>query len=110
MADGNYAPTCAWTGASGATYNYWVYPVGQPLKGEAGNYIFARLDERRRWVPVYIGQTNDLSERFDYHHAMDCIRRNGATHIHAHLNHDARARLSEETDLRASHWTSCNKQ
>ena len=41
-----------------------------------------------------------LSERFDSHHKMPCIRLQGATHIHVHQNDDGvAARRLEERDL-----------
>ncbi|HXF88592.1 MAG TPA: GIY-YIG nuclease family protein [Xanthobacteraceae bacterium] len=101
-------PTCNWQGVSGRVYKYWVHPIKTPLKAAAGNYIFAKLNNLDQWVPVYIGQTENLSERFDNHHAMPCIKRNGATHIHAHLNSDEKARIEEEGDLIAAYSTSCN--
>ena len=110
MADGNYEQTQHWVGVSKQTFKYWVYPIGTSLKPEGGNYIFAKLDMNGRWVPVYIGQTSNLAERFDDHHAAPCILRNGATHIHAHLSADKHARVKEETDLRANYRTACNKQ
>ena len=73
--------------------------MGAPLKAVGGNYIFAKETSPKNWVPVYIGQTGDLSERFDNHHKMDCAKRNGATHIHAHTTKSKAARLDEETDL-----------
>ena len=110
MPDGNHQATCIWTGASGTNYKYWVYPIGRSLKPEGGNYVFCKRSPDVRWVPVYFGKTANLSERFGDHHAMQCIERNGATHIHARLNSRVQARLDEETDLRASYRTACNKQ
>ena len=111
MADGNQTETCVWTGISGKTYKYWVHPIGTPLKAAAGNYIFAKRNNAGRWVAVYVGETEGLSERFDNHHAAPCINRNQATHIHAHLTPGGRqARLDEETDLRKNYNPPCNKQ
>ena len=100
-------PTVVWGGRSGQKYTYYVYEIGTNLKAAGGNYIFAKV-VGGVWVPVYIGQTSDLSTRFDNHHKMPCIRRNGATHIHAHLNALERDRLAEEADLLAGRTTSCN--
>lgn len=111
MPDGSQTPTCTWTGASGKQYKYWVHPIGTLLKAEPGNYIFAKLNGEGLWEPVYIGETEDLSSRFDDHHAKSCIVRNGATHVHAHLTYgDRYVRLGEETDLRSNYRTHCNKQ
>ena len=103
----NETPTCTWTGTSGKKYVHYVHLIGTSLKAEAGNYIFAKV-VNGYWSPVYIGQTANLAERFDDHHKAQCIKSNGATHIHAHLNAMERERLAEEADLLASHKTSCN--
>ena len=88
-----------WTGSSGQKYTYEVYPIGTNFRPVPGNYIFARYAPGE-WFPIYIGETSDLSQRFDNHHAMPCIKRNGATHIHVHENNSGvAARRAEESDL-----------
>ena len=101
--------TCTWTGASGKDYTYHIFPIGTSFKAEAGNYIFAAETNPGRWRPIYIGETSDLSERFDDHHKMPCIRRNGATHVHAKLTPGGKqVRLAEEADLVAHYAPTCN--
>lgn len=108
MADEN---TCWWPGASGKTYKYWYYPYGSALKAEPGNYIFAKQNAEGRWVPLYIGQTDDLKARVADHEKRKCALDNGCTHIHAHISSaDEGIRLAEETDLRHNYSTPCNKQ
>ena len=108
MAD---APMIQWQGRGGATFTYWIHPIGTAFEAKPGNYIYAREVEGGEWWPIYIGQTGDLSERIlDEHDRRDCIIRNGATHIHVHISDDEEERLSEETILR-QHWdTPCNMQ
>lgn len=44
--------TCNWTGKSGKTYVYHVFPLEFTFKGDQpGNYIFAKLDGSGRWAP-----------------------------------------------------------
>jgi len=103
------ADTASWKGQSGKSYTYGIFPLPTSFKAEPGNYIFAKIVSGA-WRSVYIGQTEDLSERFDNHHAMPCIKRNLATHVHAHLNNNGKqARLDEETDLVRGHDPTCNK-
>lgn len=95
MAEGTYD----WPGQSGKEYHYWIHKLGTNFKKVPGNYIFVRETEDNH-VPIYIGQTSDLSERFDNHHKMPCIKKNKATHIHAHTSSESEEkRLAEETDL-----------
>ena len=101
--------TIDWPGQSGKTYRHWVYPLPPNFSEEPGNYIFAKKTSQGRWTPVYIGQTDNLGERFDDHHKAACIKHNGATHIHAHRNHGGKsARLTEEDDLLAKWSPPCN--
>lgn len=100
--------TINWPGNSGKQYKYWIYKLSRNFAKEPGNYIFAIETEPGLWVPVYIGQTEDLSERFEDHHKAACISRNGATHIHANTNNSKQARLAEESDLVARWNPPCN--
>jgi hypothetical protein len=93
-------PSIDWTGASGKKYRHWIYPLTTSFKAMPGSYIFAKEISPRRWSPVYIGETINLSERFDNHHRMACVKENGATHIHVHVNKGGqKARQAEEADL-----------
>lgn len=108
MAAVTTTPTIVWVGKSGVQYTYWIYPIRAPLAAKGGNYIFSKQGQDGLWYPLYIGQTGNLSERFDDHHKAARIIGAGATHIHARLNAEKTARLAEESDL-VSHWRpSCN--
>ena len=98
-----------WGGWSGKTYSYWIYEIHQPFAQEPGNYVFAEETERGTFTPIYVGQTDDLSERFDNHHKMPCIRQHGATHITAHKSSKTEAvRKAEEDDLIKFYNPVCN--
>ena len=101
--------TIQWPGQSGSEYKYWIYPIGTGFKEVPGNYIFAKETRPNTWTPIYIGETGDLSERFDNHHKMPCIKRQGATHIHVHTSSaNAAVRRTEETDLIIKWDPPCN--
>ena len=100
---------CKWTGASGTEYQYEIHPIDENWADIPGNYIFAKETSPRNWQSVYIGQTESLNDRLPNHNELPCIRRNGGTHIHAHVNRDSQTRLSEETDLiRVNPSSPCN--
>lgn len=102
-------PTVDWTGASGQKYRYSIYSIGTSFKALPGNYIFSKVTEANKWRAIYIGETSDLSTRFDSHHKMPCIQRNGATHIMVHVNDSGeRARRAEEADLLGNRTPACN--
>lgn len=108
-------PTCIWTGASGARYQYYIYNLPASFDPEQpGNYIYAKKDYGGMWVPIYIGQ-GDLNDRANNHHQSTCIKSKGATHFHCHKNSVERNRLAEEDDLLANYNqayapTGCNER
>lgn len=100
--------TINWPGQSTKEYTHTIYPVGTAFNDVGGNYIFARESSPNKWSPVYIGQTSSFKDRFSDHHKADCVKRNGATHIHVHQNSSENARLAEERDLIARWNPVCN--
>jgi len=102
--------TITWRGKSGREYKYLIYRIDAAFEAVAGNYVFAEETSPGLFMPIYIGQTGDLSERFDKHHAMPCIKRNRAAFIHVHVNDGGeQARLKEEADLIARWDPPCNR-
>jgi hypothetical protein len=97
------------TGNSGRKYNYSYYPIGTEFKSVSGNYVFIKIYGDKYEV-IYIGKTNDLSERFDNHHKMPDIKRAGATHICVHTNSTEASRTEEESDLLVNYRTPCNEK
>jgi len=78
---------------------------------EPGNYIFAAPDSAGEWFALYIGQSSDLGDRLSNHEKEEYAIKNGATHIHAHINsRGEQARLDEEEDLIKHHLPLCNKR
>lgn len=102
-------PDIKWEGKSGSTYGYWIYPLGKDFNDQPGNYIYAKQTEPGRWRPLYIGQTSSLKDRLADHEKEACATRNGATHIHAHVNSGGEAaRRTEESDLIEKWSPVCN--
>ena len=104
------ADLCRRTGESGREYRYNIYSIDTTWSDVAGNYIFAKESKPHTWEPVYIGETESFKDRLPNHNELPCIRHNGGTHIHAHLNPNGITRLAEEKDLLANHSTPCNSQ
>lgn len=99
-----------WRGASGATYEYTVFPLNTDWNDVAGNYIFAKIVDGR-WHAIYIGETSSLKDRplGPGHDDWECGQRNGMTHIHARTNTGGQVvRRSEEADLIANYRPPCN--
>lgn len=96
-------PTVNWIGASGKSYTYHVWPLPVDFNpNQNGNYIYSKLSQDNKWIPVYIGQ-GDLKDRTEHHHKAACIRSKGATHVHVHTNSVEANRLAEERDLLANY-------
>jgi hypothetical protein len=92
-------PTVTLTARSGTSYPFTVFPLGTPLAAVGGVYAILRDDEGGRWTVLYIGQTGDLSSRFDNHHQEMAFRRHRATHIAAIGISGEERRRQVEADL-----------
>lgn len=95
-------------GKSGNTYNFDVYPWGTSFKPLGAVYVVLKKLSNGNFDLIYIGQTEDLSTRFDDHHKQSCFDRNGKTHIGIHLESSEKRRLAIEADLLANYNTPCN--
>lgn len=96
------AADITWPGQTGKTYDYWWLNdiTANGIKAESGNYMFVKRLPNGNWLPVYIGQAEDLRARIPTHERLDDAKRAGATHVMAHTTQGGeRARLAEEQDL-----------
>lgn len=91
------------TGRSGNSYSFRVYSLDTTFKNLPGVYIFLRGSQ-----PVYVGETEDLSSRFDGHHKATAIQREGADRIGVLVESDDNRRLAIERDLLANYKWPCN--
>ncbi len=92
--------TIIWDGISGKEYKYWIFPIGTTMKALPGNYIFAQEITPGRFRPIYVGETEDLSVRFESHHKMTLILLRGASHVCTHSGSPiAEIRRAEERDI-----------
>ncbi len=98
-----------WTGQSGQKYRYTIYMFGTVFGPGPANFILARESGPGKYLPIYIGQTEDLSEPFDDQIALDCLKQNRVTHIHVRHS-DARDELrrAERSDLISAWNPPCN--
>ena len=98
------------TGASRNTYDFQMLRAGIQLVPGPGCYAFTRKAVQDEYPLVYIGETGDLSERFDNHHKARCIQRNGATLIGVHRTRSkAEAQRVEWDVLRYYTNVPCNE-
>jgi len=103
--------TMNWKGKSGKEYKYWIWDINTRFESASANYIFAKETSPNNFQAIYIGETGDISERFENHEKWGCITKYGATHVHTHKSSpEKKDRCVEESDLLAIRTTSCNDQ
>lgn len=103
------AGTIKWIGQSDRKYEYDIHTLDTTHKAVPANYVFAKQTEPNTYNPIYAGETGDISERFDNHHKMPCIIREGATHICTHTSSsDDKVRKAEESDIIERWHPPCN--
>jgi hypothetical protein len=105
--------TITFTGASGTDYKFNVYPWDTNFEEDYGAVYF--VTERRRkpdggysHTRIYIGQTEDLSTRFDNHHKQDCFDEHNANCVCVHEEQDEDTRIEVEKDLINKYHPPCN--
>ena len=98
-----------WPGQSGKEYPYQVYPLESSFQSIPGNYIYAKQSEDGFWVPLYIAQTRNLSQRLEDSEKQGRAMQSGTTHILVHISNESQAaRCSEERDLILRWQPPCN--
>lgn len=105
------AETVFWEGASGKSYNYWIYSLNIEFPEEPANYIFVK-ETSESYVPIRIGHTDNIKRRFASYEKeiVKCMKQHGITHVHAHVNSLEADRLQEEQDLLKKWNPPCNRQ
>lgn len=92
--------TVTLTGQSGTPITFYKYPWGTPLAAVGGVYAALRFDQSGGSA-VCIGQTGNLSERFDNHHHAYGFARQRVTHVAAlRVESEAQRRAIEEDLVR----------
>jgi hypothetical protein len=99
-------------GNSGKAYGFQVWPMNQAFNGVGAVYAVTRRYQSSeggfKHEIIYVGETEDLSERFGNHHKANCFARKDANCICTHLDGDSDSRLAKEDDLIQKHVPHCN--
>jgi excinuclease UvrABC nuclease subunit len=91
------------TGASGTKHTFTIYPLNTQFNAVGGVYLILKQN-----TVLYVGQTGDLSERFDAHHKACCWLRHQADRMAVMGVANESQRLQIEADLIKSHNPTCN--
>jgi hypothetical protein len=100
-----------WKDKSGTSHRFWIYPRGTKFNEPCpGIYIYARETSPHQWIPIYIGQTENVNIRLTTHEQQERVDQNGATHIHVSIITPEKSRLAIEKDLIEQWKPVCNTQ
>jgi hypothetical protein len=100
-------------GISGKEYSFVAYSLDTEFKVIGAVYIFTKRtvkDGKGSHKELYIGQTDNISERFEQHEKWPCITREGVNCICIHVEESKDKRFEKETGLRNNYDAPCNKQ
>jgi len=99
-------------GSSGQSYEFDIYPWRTSFNPIEAVYVITKRyktsDGDYNHKVVYIGQTEDLSERFDNHHKADCFTKYNANCICIHKEKSKSEREKIEEDLISHYNPLCN--
>ncbi len=98
-------------GKSGNSYTFKVYDINSNWNSVAAVYSVTRATSNEGKIShhiIYIGQTNDLKERFQNHHKQYCFDSNHANRLCVLIENNVNKRLYIESDLIANYNPKCN--
>jgi hypothetical protein len=96
------------TGASNRIHQFEIYPWNTNFNRVGAVYAVLHQTAPTQYKVLYIGQTSDLSERFDNHHKQSCFDKNGKTHLGVLPEPGESNRFNIETDLVRHYNPVCN--
>lgn len=100
-------------GTSGKEYDFNIYPFGTDFKKFGAVYYVSKRvlnsDGSVKHTAIYIGITDDMSERFDNHHKKDCFKKHEANCISVHECSSKTTREEIEKDLVSKIKPPCNE-
>jgi hypothetical protein len=99
--------TTTLTGESGHNYEFEVSALDAKLDSVGAVYVITRVQDDEHFV-LYVGETGDLSNRFDNHHKAKSFEEKGGDCLCIHLDGDIKSRQKKESDLIAHYRPLCN--
>ena len=101
--------TVKFIGASRKEYSFDFYDLSTDWYEVAGIYLVARYEQENNMVyPIYVGETDNLKNRFSNHHKQTCFNKNNANVLGWIEELNWQTRLSIETDLKDGLKPPCN--
>lgn len=96
------------TGISKKQYTFEVYQKHLSWNSVAGVYLILRKNQNGNYLPIYVGETENLGERFQDHHKMACFEKNGWTNLGFLHEKNEHNRLAIEQDILKNFNWICN--
>jgi len=104
--------TILFKGKTENEYSFNVYSFDTDFKAIGAVYFVTKRVEKPdgtgNHTRIYVGQTGDLSERFDNHHKQECFDKHNANCICVYTESDEDTRLEIESDLIDNYNPPCN--
>lgn len=104
--------TVTFNGESGKAYKLEAYNFDTSFNQVAAVYVVSRRYKNTNGGyshdVIYIGQTENLQERFANHHKTNCFRNNNANAICVLQEGSEQVRLNIESDLVRNYKPPCN--
>ncbi len=104
--------TITWNGGSGKEYAFEVYLLDSTLPSISAVYVVTRRFKNdsggHNHSKVYIGETEDIQDRFSNHHKQDCFDSNDANAVCTHEVSGEASRKAIENDLLDNFNPPCN--
>ena len=103
--------TIEFTGASGKNYTFQIYDFQTNFNAVPAVYVVTRRQKENgvySHTVLYVGQTDNLFERFENHHKANCFRNNYANAICVRVEYNEQVRLNIESDLIRKYRPPCN--
>ena len=101
-------------GASGAKYEFTAYSDDTDFNAIGAVYVITSRSQKNdgsySHLRIYVGETGDLSTRFDNHHQQDCFDKNKTNCICVYVEENEVTRLAIESDLLDKYDPPCNQQ
>ena len=98
-------------GKSGTSYPFVVYSLDSNFSKIPAVYVVTdrhKNEESYSHNIIYIGQTDNLKERFENHHKQNCFDKHNANVLCIHQESSEKKRLTIETDLIEVKNAPCN--
>lgn len=106
----SYNKTITLSDKNGNSYKFELFTMNQSFNSVKAIYIVWKLtDNNTKYSLFYIGQTDDLSTRFDNHHKQDCFDKKWANFIGVHQVTTQADRYRIEKALIEAHRPPCNE-